>query len=184
MQAGDNQRTVAYAVLAGSALIAGAVYFGLRSRAPVALSPNAVAPSAVGTPQSTNAHAAANVDANAPATLSSGGARPLEVATANAPKAIDRAASQSAIERALDAQKAMFRDRCWNDSAKRTPTPAQSTYVFEISVDADGKEIARGISDGENARADVGQCLRMLIAPISIAPPQQRLTTRVRITLP
>jgi hypothetical protein len=100
------------------------------------------------------------------------------------PPPVARSAVQAAVQRALEAQKPLFRERCWDPAAKAAPAPARSTYVFDLGIDAEGREVARGISETEGARPEVGQCLRLLVAPISIAPPRQRTTARVRIELP
>lgn len=132
------------AVLGGAALIAVAVFFGLRrDRAP---------------PES------------APQTA--------EV------KPLARTEIEGSVRAALEAQKPMLRQRCWDPAVKATPLPAKAAYQFEIGIDERGQEIARGISELEGARFDVSQCLRMVVAPIAVVPTRQRATIRTRVELP
>lgn len=135
-------RSIPLSVLGGAAIIAIAIFFGLRGRAP---------------------------DPPTPVV---------------APKPMERSAIDSAVRAALEAQKPLFDEKCWAPSAKTTPLPAKSTYVFDLATNELGQEVARGISETEGSRADVAQCLRLVFAPVAVAPTHQRTTTRVRIELP
>ncbi len=132
------------AVLGGAALIAVAVFFGLRrDRTPPESAPQTV-----------------------------------EI------KPLSRTAIEGSVRAALEAQKPMLRERCWDPAVKASALPAKAVYQFEIGIDEHGQEIARGISEIEGARSDVSQCLRMVVAPITVAPTRQRATIRTRVELP
>jgi hypothetical protein len=89
-----------------------------------------------------------------------------------------------AVREALEARRARFVDQCWTPSAARDAAPATSTYVFEIAIDAAGRERGRGISDVHGARSDVGQCLRALGDQVQVAGPVAPGVAHVEMTLP
>ena len=142
-------RSVPLAVLVGSSLIAIAVFFGLRGRAPVP------APAPVAGP-----------------------------VTASTEPPIERSVVERAVQNALESQKSLFIERCWAPSAKLAPLPATSGYAFELHIDENGHEVARGISESDGARADVAKCMRLIVAPVTVPAPRQRVVARVRLELP
>ncbi len=100
------------------------------------------------------------------------------------PPVVDRKGVEADVARALDEQRALFRDRCWTPALAKSKTPSESTYTFEIGVDVTGKEVARGVNVTAGAREDVADCLRMVVAPIKVAPPGKALTVRLPVKLP
>ena len=96
----------------------------------------------------------------------------------------DRKGTEADVARALDEQRVLFRDKCWTPALAKSKTPTESTYTFEIGVDLTGNEVARGVNVTPGAREDVADCLRMVIAPVKVAPPGRALTVRVPVKLP
>ncbi|MHB8872504.1 MAG: hypothetical protein ACYC8T_02350 [Myxococcaceae bacterium] len=99
------------------------------------------------------------------------------------PEVMRRANEQAAA--ALDREHPRFLSQCW----KPTPLPGMAPsarFTFQIVVDAEGKELARGISeDREEHRAGVGECLRNLPPePLHIDPPGHTVTLDVPVVLP
>jgi hypothetical protein len=89
------------------------------------------------------------------------------------------------VRQALEQKRSTFVERCWSPSAQKSPEPASARYSFNITVDAQGKEIARGISEDRAAfRADVGQCLRGLGDKVAVSPPGATVQVTVPLTLP
>jgi hypothetical protein len=159
----SSSLAIPFSILGGSALIAIALYAGLRSREPATSTVTATSPS---TPTGTST-----------STSTAPPEPPL-------PPRPDRAIVEAAIGNALEGKRALFRAKCWDPSVAKTPEPKESTYLFEIGVDERGQEISRGISDVGGARPDVGECLRYLIAPVSIPAPGQQIAARVRFRFP
>jgi hypothetical protein len=148
---------VPLSILAGSCIIGAGVYFGLAARAPASVVPAATAP--------------------APATP------PAATKTA-APDARDLAA-QVAAE--LARRKAWYATECWAPALKADPSIATSRYRFMISLDAQGKENGRGISELRDApsRPDVARCLRQLVEPpIQIRSPGEPAQVELDVELP
>lgn len=89
------------------------------------------------------------------------------------------------VAAAIEAQRPRFVRQCWpNEPAG--PTMATSRHLFNISVDPQGREVGRGISDprGES-RDDIGRCLRSIYdAPVRISPPGRPVSVVVTMTLP
>src|SRR5207302_1830761 len=74
--------------------------------------------------------------------------------------------------KALAPQLVMFRQRCWEPSVKKAPEPPRVTLVVNYTFDADGRQLARGISDVASAsRPDVTNWVGGEIHPIPIPPP-------------
>jgi hypothetical protein len=157
--AGSGWRIPAAILLAG-ALIGAGLYLGLRHRA----SPPAPASSAV-------------VPVVPPR-------RPVPLAPPAAAAELQARVTEQ-VRGALEQQRSTFVERCWSPSAQKSPEPASARYSFNITVDARGVEIARGISEDRAAfRADVGQCLRGLGDKIAVSPPGATVQVTVPLTLP
>jgi hypothetical protein len=59
------------------------------------------------------------------------------------------------------------------------------TLIVNYTFDADGKQLARGLSDVAGAsRPDVTICVGAEIKPITVAPPGARTYVEVPFTLP
>ncbi|MGK3960815.1 hypothetical protein WMF38_48170 [Sorangium sp. So ce118] len=166
-----TQLSTPTAILLGSAMIAAAVYLGLRH------GPAAVAPDA------RTAGAAPPVEAGPGAS-----AAPAERAGAPAPeraKAVprDEVARQAAL--ALDAHRPALVDRCYKPAIAAKPEPRAVKYVFNITFDAGGRQIARGlIEDHETARPEVTACLVAALPPVAIPAPGANVRVDVPFSLP
>lgn len=126
-----------------------------------------------------------------------GGATGSSTATAAAPSSTDAAPSSTATaaasppavkqlrqhaQRALEAEKPRFVERCWTPSAGG---PDQIKLVFELLFDADGKEIGRGVTEVRDmARPEVADCVRGLPLGLTIPPPGRPVELRVALLLP
>ncbi|WP_437303138.1 hypothetical protein [Sorangium sp. So ce388] len=167
-----KQLSTPTAILLGSAMIAAAVYLGLRH------GPAAVAPDARST-----AGAAPPVEAGPGAS-----AAPAERAGAPAPpsaKAVprDEVARQAAL--ALDAHRPALISRCYKPVIAAKPEPRAVKYVFNITFDAAGRQIARGlIEDQETARPEVTACLVAALPPVAIPAPGANVRVDVPFSLP
>jgi len=146
------------AILAGSSLCALAIYFGLRAQSPVV----APAPGASA--------------GNAP---SASGAARQRPPPARASSGTDTAAIRASAEAALSQLKPELQKVCWQGSER----PERARFIFQSTFDADGKEIARGISDVRGFEApNVGTCLRRQPLDLRFEPPPGR-RVRVDVTL-
>lgn len=114
--------------------------------------------------------------------------RPADTVGAGAPAApaptVDRRNVEAEVARALEENRASFVERCWTPVVAKQPGPTESSYTFDIEIDAQGRQIARGIHSGPGAREDVANCLRLLIAPIKVTAPGRRVNVRVPMKLP
>ncbi|WP_437685987.1 hypothetical protein [Sorangium sp. So ce176] len=165
-----RQLSTPTAILLGSAMIAAAVYLGLR-HGPAAVAPDA---RAVDGAEAIQAGPAAS-------------APPVQRAGATAPGVSrDEIARQAA--RALDAHRPALVERCYRPAASAPPAqpePRAVRYVFNITFDAQGRQIARGIiEDRETARPEVTACLVGALPPVEIAPPGANVRVDVPFSLP
>jgi hypothetical protein len=90
------------------------------------------------------------------------------------------------VQAALRARIPHWIETCWNPAIATSPTPVSSKHIFNITVDAAGNEIARGISEvrDEPSRDDVGRCLRADQEKIQVPPPLQTIQVVVWVRLP
>jgi hypothetical protein len=87
--------------------------------------------------------------------------------------------------KSLEAKRAELVKTCWDPSFKKNPNPAKAKYLFSLSFDPAGKEIARGISDVRGMeRADTGQCLRSQPMGLTVAPPGAYVGVEIELILP
>lgn len=109
------------------------------------------------------------------------------------PRAPVSVASQATKDRVTADVQSALRERiphwietCWNPAVAASPTPASSKHIFDITVDAAGTEIARGISEvrGEPSRDDVGACLRADHELIHVPAPKVQVRVSVWVRLP
>ncbi|WP_437630484.1 hypothetical protein [Sorangium sp. So ce854] len=166
-----RQLSTPTAILLGSAMIAVAVYLGLRH------GPAVVAPGA------RPAEGAAAIQAGpvASAATAERAAAPAPPAAPGVPR--DEVARQAA--RALDAHRQALVERCYRPAIAARPEPRTVKYVFNITFDARGRQIARGlIEDRETARPEVTACLVGALPPVEIAPPGANVRVDVPFSLP
>ncbi|MGK3963069.1 hypothetical protein WMF38_02635 [Sorangium sp. So ce118] len=167
------------AILLGSLIIAAGLYFGLQQPAPSAAPP----------PASAEARAAS---APAPAETSAAAGAPPQPLPRPAAAVPSSALPSELYERvaadatsALEARRPLFVKQCWEPSLKKNPAPARARYLFNMTFDESGKEIARGISEVRGMdRPDAAHCLRMIPLGIGVPPPGARVAVEVELTLP
>ncbi|HZF55817.1 MAG TPA: hypothetical protein VE093_44685 [Polyangiaceae bacterium] len=172
-----SQRTLSTpaAILISGVLLAGAVFFGLRSR-----------PSA---PSSADDRSASSPR---PPTAPAGDARPgpgdvgSDLAPpAPAPGSASRDAATAQVVKAIEAQREAMVEHCWNPSVAKQPTPPSMKLVWNFSFDANGAQIIRGVrEDRATMRPNVRQCVEDLLQPIQIPPPGAGVYIEVPFTLP
>ncbi|WP_438014299.1 hypothetical protein WMF18_25695 [Sorangium sp. So ce315] len=166
-----RQLSTPTAILLGSAMIAAAVYLGLRH------GPAAVAPDA----RPAEGAAALQAGPGASAATAERAAAPAPPAAPSVPR--DEVARQAA--RALDAHRPALVERCYRPAIAAQAEPRTVKYVFNITFDARGRQIARGlIEDREAARPEVTACLVAALPPVEIAPPGANVRVDVPFSLP
>jgi hypothetical protein len=125
-----------------------------------------------------------------------------EPALPSAPPSADRAAVQSEARRALEARRADLVNRCWTPSVAKSPLPEHVDYVLNVTFDAAGKQITRGLVEGDGkpaaprigpdgrlvpghpSRADVTSCLGTALGTMSVTPPGATVYVEVPFGLP
>ncbi|WP_433937040.1 hypothetical protein AB3662_20590 [Sorangium cellulosum] len=168
------------AILLGSAFIAAGLYFGLQREAPPAASNPASAEAAAASATTPAWGAPAPVEAPAPPQPAPRAADATAASTGELYKRVEADAVK-----ALEARRSLFVKQCWEPSLKKSPTPARARYLFNMTFDASGKEIARGISEVRGMdRPDAAQCLRMIPLGIGVPPPGARVAVEVEMILP
>ncbi len=151
------------AVLAGSVIIAVAVYLGLRDRGSASPGQTPSPGAALGTQSAT-------------------GAPPLPPGPPRS--AVDAAAAVSAAKAALQEQKKIAVTKCWAPSAEVQADPASVTYAFNFGFGPDGKQITRGIAEPRGARPGMVNCMQAELPPIAIPAQGQAIGVEVELTLP
>ncbi len=161
------------AILVGCGIIGVGVFFGLRSQHP----PTTTASSSGQETSSRPAGATTPPVPTVPPQPS--------VHTTTKPQA-DQAAAQTHALAAIAKEKVKtFVPKCWDPALKLEPNPAIAKYTFDVTFDAEGREIARGISDDRSAeRRDVAICLRELPPSMQIPPPGALVRVELPLTFP
>lgn len=165
------------AILLGSLFIAAGLYLGLQRppSAPALPSVSVEAPTArAGALPAPADDPAPSLPVAHPA---SAGASPL---TSELHKHVEGAAAKE-----LEARRSLFVKQCWEPSLRKNPAPARARYIFNMTFDASGNEIARGISEVRGMdRPDAAQCLRMMPLGLAVPPPGTRVSVEIEMTLP
>ncbi|WP_437563927.1 hypothetical protein [Sorangium sp. So ce542] len=177
------------AILLGSVVIATGLYLGLQRPAPSSAPPPAGAEAAAASVKAPPAPAdaqppsqphAAPADAQPPS-------QP-HPAPAAAPPALRRELHkrvEADAVKALEARRPQFLKQCWEPSVRKNPAPPRAKYLFSMTFDESGKEIARGISEVRGMeRPDAAQCLRMIPLGIGVPPPGTRVAVEIEMVLP
>ncbi len=190
----DRHVVPAAIVVAGIAIGVGA-YFGLRAQAPQAPTgpSTAAAPNTAGTPAGggePTTPAPSEIATTLTTTPPAGAAASPEAAPIGAGAVPGSPAAPSgelaaAARKALDQRKATFVAKCWTPHAA-APGPASIHLDFDMTFDANGVEIARGISEDRAAsKPEVASCIRLLpFEPLKIPPPGAPAHVVLRLTLP
>ncbi len=195
-------------ILLGSVIVACGLYLGLRERATVpAAQPEPSAPSSPAAPPPTpmNASPEPSVDrhrvegvakeanrsrkrgpSSAPGPASIGAASlPVHV-EAPSPPVVSQRVVEVWAKAVLEIQKqTVFLPRCWTPALMRDPNPATSRYDIDMSFNAEGVEVMRGVVEtrGES-RADVGVCLRTMPIGLRLPPPGANFRVIIPIEFP
>ena len=169
-----RQLSTPTAILLGSAMIAAAIYLGLR-HGPAGV---ATDPRPAGSAPSQPAEAASSAG---PAQRAPGAVAPAPQPAPSVPR--DEVARQAA--RALDAHRPALIERCYKPAVAAQPGPRGVRYVFNLTFDAQGRQIARGIiEDHEASRPEVTACLVAALPPVAVAPPGANVRVDVPFSLP
>ncbi|WP_437791379.1 hypothetical protein [Sorangium sp. So ce693] len=157
-----RQLSTPTAILLGSAMISAAVYLGLRhGPAGVPTEPRPV----VGAPWQP-------ADA-----VSSAGAAPAP----SVPR--EQVAMQAA--RALEAHRPALIERCYKPAAAARPAPRGVKYIFNLTFDARGRQLARGIiEDREASSPEVTACVVDALPAVAVPPPGANVRVDVPFSLP
>ncbi|WP_437934413.1 hypothetical protein [Sorangium sp. So ce341] len=192
----SRQLSTPTAILLGSAMIAAAVYLGLRhGPASVAPDPRAAAGDASHrgepAPPAGAAERAPGEGAPAAQRAPGEGAPAAQRAPGEGAPAAQRAPAVPREEvarqaaRALDARRPALVERCYKPAIAAQPAPREVKYVFNLTFDAQGRQIARGIiEDREASRPDVTACLATALPPVAVEPPGASVRVDVPFSLP
>jgi hypothetical protein len=150
--------SIPVAIVVAGGFIGGGLFFGLRASRPAPPVPSVNA----------TASGASSAGVPEPTAEPSSAAKVLADATA-----------------ALEAQRPRIVVECWQASAKRQPEPGIMHVVYTFSFNAQGQQLARGISvDRATGRPDVTSCLSTAVHPVTIPPPGAPVSVDVPFTLP
>ncbi len=159
------------AILVGSAMIAAAVYFGLRAQG--------------GAPSRSGSEPTSAGTAEAPPPVAAPPPPAVPAGAPQGPSAEARAKATADATKALEALRPQILKTCWVPAMKANAQPAAAKYVFSLSFDPSGKELARGINEDRSAsRPDVAQCMRQMPIGLVIAPPGVAVSVDAPLNLP
>lgn len=174
----DSKNLVPLSILGAGALVGAGLFFGLRER-PV-LHPDA--PSASGSHTATPilvppASPTLKVPVVAPPEPAPGGPGPVS------PGVVTKATEDAT--KALEKAKTQLTESCWKPALAASPEPKSARYLFNLSFDAQGHELARGVTELRDAsRADVGQCLRAQPLGLEIPAPGAIIAVSIAVEFP
>jgi hypothetical protein len=150
------------AILMGSVVISLALYFGLRSGKNDGPPPLPVAAS----------------------TVKELAAAPGPVPTAK-PASFDKARVIREATLELDKHKKALAEKCLAPSLAKNPDPPKVKYTFNITFNAAGNIIARGVTeDRATSRPDVLQCINEDFPAVRLSPLGQTVLVDVPFELP
>lgn len=172
------------AILVGSVIIGAALYLGLQGRAepPYAAPPSVHAPTRPegAPPGAPGPNPPAPLPAAQPALAAPGAGLAPPPAAAEIRKKVEADAAK-----ALEQLRPHLVKTCWEPSSRKKAEPPRAKYIFNVSFDPSGKEIARGISEVRGMeRPDAAQCLRGEPLSLQIPPPGQHIGVDVELMLP
>lgn len=162
----DKHISTQTAVLLAGALIAAAVFFGLRSREPAPPAP-APRPSAV-----------SDLDQilDPPPAPPRPSAAPPSTPPPAETMAPDRAAVLAAARKELERHRTAVVEACVKPALEKQPQPPTIKLTFNITFDAQGKQVMRGVvEDRATMREGVSMCamqaIPVLALPMQLAAP-------------
>jgi len=166
------------AILAGSVIIAVAVFLGLRGRPiPMAATPLAAASSATSTAGPTSAGGLA------PTAAPTGASTPNPASPTLAGLASPHDPSVEAdVAAALEKQRPALVESCWKPTAGSAPNDAGAAFAIDVSFNGEGQEVAKGISP--RGSPELLRCLNMRSPSLVIPSRGVRTRARVPFTLP
>jgi len=163
-------------ILVGAAIIALGLYFGLRARAPATTAPSAPSPTSPSAEPSGSA-----------APVSSESARPPKSADAPAPvvSVQPRSVAQADAAKAIESLRQTIKLRCFDPHKSDPGAPPSVKFTYSGGFDAQGVEVARGISDMRGAFfAPVSKCARELPMDLKIPPPGANVSVEIPFEVP
>lgn len=160
-----RELSIPSAIVLGSAMIAAAVYFGLR--------------------QGSEARSPEERDRSLQLAPLPSVTAPRSVAPAPAPPIMPRDEVAKQVVQALEAHRPALVARCWKPSFAVQPEPPTIKYVLVFTFDAQGRQLARGLAeDRATARPDVTSCLTTSLPSLRIPAPGAGVQLDVPFSLP
>ena len=171
--ASDKHLLTPTAVLLAGAMIAAGLFFGLRGRDST--------PPPASSGSSVDSASPAPGPVGAPVT-----AQPARETAPAAPAAtVDRSAVTAAAAKDLDRHRAAIVDKCVKPALAQRPEPSRVNYVFNVTFDAQGKQIARGmLEERQGGRPEITQCMNDALPSLEIPPPGNSVQVDLPWTLP
>lgn len=179
----DKQLSTPIAILIAGGLIAAGLFFGLRGRDSTPSGPvsGPGAPDRPGRPAVTDQAPQPGHGADGP-----GAAAPPREPLAPAPAATaDRNAVLAAAMKDIERHRAAIVDKCVKPALAKKPDPPTIKLVFNVTFDAKGQQITRGVSeDRATSRYEVTQCVTDALPPLEVPPPGVSAMVDIPWTLP
>ncbi|WP_437950070.1 hypothetical protein WME98_04100 [Sorangium sp. So ce296] len=180
----SRQLSTPTAILLGSAMIAAAVYLGLR-HGPAAVAPDSRAAAGDASHRGEPAPPAGAAERASGERAPGEGAPGEGAPAAQRAPAVPREEVARQAARALEARRPALVERCYKPAIAARPAPREVKYVFNLTFDAQGRQIARGIiEDREASRPDVTACLATALPPVAVEPPGASVRVDVPFSLP
>jgi hypothetical protein len=86
---------------------------------------------------------------------------------------------------AIEKHRSSLRKGCWDETAKQHPEAKQSNFVWNITFDAAGKQVARGIvEEREHAVPGVSACISDALPVLEVPAPGKSVMVEVPFSLP
>lgn len=176
------------AILIAGAMIAVGLFFGLRRPEPAVMPNNTAGSGAVETarPGTTSSNAQQSRVTAGAATQDQRPQRGAEGAPGEPPRSAQTAGENLALATAaLEKHRAMMVAKCVSPAMAKQPTPPQVKLTFNLTFDAQGKQLMRGIAeDRATSRAEVTQCVTDQLPALEIPPTGANVYVEVPWTLP
>lgn len=177
-----QQRAIVVAIVLGATIIAAAIY--LRPAAPPSdalARPTAELVAAATAPASTESEPAPTAPAPSPEVPAAPEAPPTP-----APQVVNGPELEAKVRAALATELDTWRKQCWDVLTKQTPGAASTRFTLNMSFNADGSEIGRGmLSPRDAGRQDVNLCVnRLPVSLLKLEPIGAPASIDVEITLP
>jgi hypothetical protein len=110
---------------------------------------------------------------------------PVPVPTAKPAPTVDKARVVQQATTAINTHKKSLVEKCLAPSLAKKPDPPNVKYIFNITFDAAGNILARGVvEDRATSRPDVLQCVSDNFPALHIESPGQTVLVDVPLELP